>query len=107
MSITISTRSGGASSAGAPPQLAVSVRSARLQKAQERFIPHQFLQSLEMADIVDVEVGDHKLKEVSIFFSDIWGFTQLVEHLEATGERRHDVGHRPAELYRFTRRSAI
>jgi 8-oxo-dGTP diphosphatase len=27
--------------------------------------------------------------------------------LEATGERQHDVGHRPAELYRFTRRSAI
>jgi 8-oxo-dGTP diphosphatase len=27
--------------------------------------------------------------------------------LEATGEREVDVGHRPAELYRFTRRSAI
>jgi len=27
--------------------------------------------------------------------------------LEATGEREADVGHRPAELYRFVRRSAI
>ncbi len=27
--------------------------------------------------------------------------------LEATGERQDDVGHRPAELYRFIRRSAI
>jgi 8-oxo-dGTP diphosphatase len=27
--------------------------------------------------------------------------------LEATGEREEDVDHRPAELYRFTRRSAI
>jgi 8-oxo-dGTP diphosphatase len=27
--------------------------------------------------------------------------------LEATGERQQDVGHRPAELYRFLRRSAI
>lgn len=27
--------------------------------------------------------------------------------LEATGERENDVDHRPAELYRFTRRSAI
>jgi 8-oxo-dGTP diphosphatase len=27
--------------------------------------------------------------------------------LEATGEREHDVEHRPAELYRFTRRSAL
>ncbi|HEY3586737.1 MAG TPA: NUDIX domain-containing protein [Myxococcaceae bacterium] len=28
-------------------------------------------------------------------------------HLEATGESQRDVDHRPAELYRFTRRSAI
>ncbi len=27
--------------------------------------------------------------------------------LEATGERQRDVGHRPAELYRFIRRSAV
>jgi 8-oxo-dGTP diphosphatase len=27
--------------------------------------------------------------------------------LEATGERQQDVGHRPAELYRFGRRSAV
>jgi 8-oxo-dGTP diphosphatase len=27
--------------------------------------------------------------------------------LEATGDRQDDVGHRPAELYRFTRRSAV
>jgi 8-oxo-dGTP diphosphatase len=27
--------------------------------------------------------------------------------LEATGEREQDVDHRPAELYRFSRRSAI
>jgi len=27
--------------------------------------------------------------------------------LEATGERESEVGHRPAELYRFTKRSAI
>lgn len=29
------------------------------------------------------------------------------ELLEATGERQHDVDHRPAELYRFSRRSAV
>jgi 8-oxo-dGTP diphosphatase len=27
--------------------------------------------------------------------------------LESTGERETEVGHRPAELYRFTKRSAI
>jgi len=29
------------------------------------------------------------------------------EQLEATGERQQDVGHRPAELYRFGKRSAV
>jgi 8-oxo-dGTP diphosphatase len=27
--------------------------------------------------------------------------------LEATGEKQGDVGHRPAALYRFSRRSAV
>jgi predicted ATPase/class 3 adenylate cyclase len=64
-------------------QLAVSVRNVRLHEAQSRFVPSQFLRSLGRSDIVDVEVGDHELKEVSVFFSDIWGFTSLVEHLPA------------------------
>lgn len=65
------------------PQLAVAVRNARLQAAQERFVPRQFLASLDREDIVDVQVGDHQLKEVTIFFSDVWGFTPLVETLSA------------------------
>ena len=27
--------------------------------------------------------------------------------LEATGDKQRDVGHRPAELYRFSKRSAV
>ncbi len=65
------------------PQVAVSVRNVRLQAAQNRFVPHQFLRSLERHDILDVEVGDHKLEEVSVFFSDVWGFTPLIEALSA------------------------
>jgi len=65
------------------PQLAVSVRNVRLQEAQHRFVPAQFLRSLGRQDIVDVEVGDHRLAEVTVFFSDIWGFTPLVERLSA------------------------
>jgi class 3 adenylate cyclase len=65
------------------PQLGVSVRNARLLAAQSRFVPSQFIRSLDRKDIVDVEVGDHKVKEISVFFSDIWGYTPLVERLTA------------------------
>ncbi|MCA9559724.1 MAG: GAF domain-containing protein, partial [Myxococcales bacterium] len=63
------------------PQLAVSVRNARLHAAQDRFVPSQYLRSLNRADIVDVELGDHQAKEVTVFFSDMRGFTSLVEHM--------------------------
>ncbi len=65
------------------PQLATSIRNASLVAAQDRFVPSQFIRSLGRSDIVEVEVGDHSLKEVSIFFSDIRGFTTLVEQLSA------------------------
>lgn len=65
------------------PTLAVSIRNVRLLEAQTRFVPMQFLRSLGRDDIVDVDLGDHELKEVSIFFSDIWGYTPLVEKLGA------------------------
>ena len=66
------------------PQLGTAIRNARLLAAQNRFVPYQFIRSLERKDIVDVEVGDHKVKELSVFFSDIWGYTPLVERLSAT-----------------------
>lgn len=63
------------------PQLAVSVRNARLHEAQDRFVPSQYLRSLNRVDIVDVELGDHQAKEVTVFFSDMRGFTSLVERM--------------------------
>jgi len=66
------------------PTLAVSIRNVRLLEAQSRFVPAQFLRSLGRDDIVDVGLGDHELKEVSILFSDIWGYTPLVEKLDAS-----------------------
>lgn len=53
----------------------------QLTTAHSRFVPHQFLQALERDQIVDVRLGDHVEKEMSILFSDIRGFTTIVENL--------------------------
>lgn len=53
----------------------------RLTTAHSRFVPHQFLQALERDQIVDVRLGDHVEKEMSILFSDIRGFTTIVDSL--------------------------
>jgi two-component system sensor histidine kinase ChiS len=45
------------------------------------FIPIEFLEHLEKSDIIDLRLGDHAKKEMTIFFSDIRGFTQLSEGL--------------------------
>ncbi|MEG4247325.1 AAA family ATPase [Microcoleus sp. Pol10D4] len=54
-------------------------RLAQLNKAYERFIPHQFLQFLEKSSIIDVELGDQVQLEMSVLFSDIRNFTTLSE----------------------------
>ncbi len=76
-------------------QAAVSIESARLYKSLEqtleaqvrlttahsRFVPHPFLQALDRQNIVDVELGDHASKEMSVLFSDIRGFARHMERL--------------------------
>ncbi|MHA7630759.1 AAA family ATPase [Corallococcus sp. M7] len=56
----------------------------QLTTAHSRFVPHQFLRSLNRRNIVDVRLGDYVQKEISIFFSDIRGFTPLMEALPAS-----------------------
>jgi len=46
-----------------------------------RFIPTEFIEYLQKADISDLRLGDHVEKEMTIFFSDIRHFTQLAEGL--------------------------
>lgn len=65
------------------PQLAISIRNAQLVEAQDRFVPRPFLRSLGRQDIVDVERGEYRLREVSVLFSDIWSFTSMAAKLGA------------------------
>ena len=54
-------------------------RQVRLSEAQARFVPVEFLKSLHRNTIMDVELGENVRKDMSVLFSDIRGFTQLVE----------------------------
>lgn len=69
-------------------QAAVAVENARLYEAQvalteaqSRFVPHQFLRSLDREDIVRVGLGDAVSRDMAILFSDLRGFTALAERL--------------------------
>lgn len=72
-------------------QAAISIQNARLYerqvalvRAQARFVPTPFLETLGRRNIQEVALGDHALGEMSILFSDIRGFTTLVESLTPT-----------------------
>jgi adenylate cyclase len=54
---------------------------ASVSRAVKSFIPGEFLEHLQKEDLVDLRLGDHAKKEMTIFFSDIRAFTQLSEGL--------------------------
>lgn len=49
----------------------------QLNRANERFVPNQFLKLLDKQSIVEVKVGEWMRQEMSVFFANIRGFTQL------------------------------
>lgn len=55
---------------------------SNLAVAYGRFVPHQFLYLLNKESIIDVQLGDHIQKKMSILFSDIRSFTTLSESMK-------------------------
>ncbi|MBF0288394.1 MAG: response regulator [SAR324 cluster bacterium] len=53
----------------------------QLTKAYEKFIPREFLELLKKKSILEIQLGDHIQKEMTILFSDIRGFTTLSESM--------------------------
>ena len=53
----------------------------RLNAANDRFVPHAFLQFLGRDSIVDLKLGDHVQRKMSILFSDIRDFTTMSEQM--------------------------
>jgi class 3 adenylate cyclase len=54
---------------------------ASVSRTVKSFIPKEFLDHLEKSDFIDLRLGDHAKKEMTIFFSDIRAFTELSEKL--------------------------
>lgn len=59
----------------------LSERLAHVNVSLERFVPHEFLSFLDKTSIVDVQLGDQSLKDLTILFSDIRSFTTLSESM--------------------------
>jgi class 3 adenylate cyclase len=70
--------------------VSISIENAKLYQdqlhlieAQRRFVPRQFLETLDRHDIAHVDLGEYVAKSMSVMFADLRGFTPLAEHLEA------------------------
>ncbi|MGL5197147.1 MAG: CHASE2 domain-containing protein [Chroococcales cyanobacterium] len=57
------------------------IRLAKINAAYGRFVPHDFLHFLGQESIVDVKLGNHIKKEMTVLFSDIRDFTSLSEEM--------------------------
>lgn len=54
---------------------------SRMNKANSRFVPRQFLDFLGKESIADIKLGDQVQKEMTILFSDIRSFTSISEEM--------------------------
>ncbi len=70
-------------------RIRIHLNLLNINRAYEKFIPHEFLRFLDKKSIVDVKLGDHVEKEMTVLFSDIRDFTSLSERMT------------PKETFRF------
>lgn len=62
----------------------LSTSLAETNRAYSRFIPTEFLNLLNKESILDINLGDHTQREMTILFSDIRSFTSLSEKMTPT-----------------------
>ncbi|MDU9050263.1 MAG: adenylate/guanylate cyclase domain-containing protein [Candidatus Electrothrix sp. Rat3] len=55
-----------------------------LNTAYRRFVPQRFLEYLEKPSILDIELGNHVERSLTVLFSDIINFTRLSESMSPT-----------------------
>jgi len=72
-------------------QAAISLQNARLYEhiqrmadSFSRFVPREFLRSLGHNKLVDIHLGESVQKVMTVLFSDMRGFTSLVESMSPT-----------------------
>ncbi|NQY06930.1 MAG: hypothetical protein HRT68_12270 [Flavobacteriaceae bacterium] len=53
----------------------------QITMSYSRFVPSEFLQSLNKKNIMDVELGDHVESDITVMFSDIRSYTTLSESM--------------------------
>ncbi|MEW6525145.1 MAG: 7TM diverse intracellular signaling domain-containing protein [Spirochaetota bacterium] len=59
----------------------LSTHLSNLNQSLERFVPHEFLAFLQKQSILDVQLGDQTLKDITVLFADIRSFTTLSENM--------------------------
>jgi class 3 adenylate cyclase/HAMP domain-containing protein len=58
-------------------------RIVAIMESSRRFVPDQFISALGKKDITDVDLGDAILRNMTVFFMDIRGFTKMSGQMSA------------------------
>jgi adenylate cyclase len=59
----------------------LSIRINKINVASSRFVPTEFLSFLGKESVIDVNLGDHVIKDLTILFADIRSFTSISESM--------------------------